>query len=36
VAPETNTEYSFRAEIRDQAGDIVALITTLWVIGPEK
>ncbi len=36
VAPEANTEYSFQAEIRDQAGDIVALITTLWVIGPEK
>lgn len=36
VAPETNTEYSVRAEIRDQAGDIVAVITTLWVIGPER
>ena len=36
VAPETNTEYSFQAEIRDEAGDIVALITTRWIIGPEK
>ncbi len=36
VAPDTNTEYSFEAEIRDQDGDIVARITTLWVIGPEK
>ena len=31
-----NTEYSFQAEIRDQAGDVVARITTSWIIGPEK
>jgi len=36
VAPETNTEYSMQAEIRDESGDIVARITTLWIIGPEK
>lgn len=35
VAPESNTEYSVRAEVRDQNGDVVAVITTLWVIGPE-
>ncbi|NND96151.1 MAG: DUF4442 domain-containing protein [Pirellulaceae bacterium] len=35
VASEANTEHSFHAEIRDQSGDIVARITTLWVIGPE-
>ena len=36
IAPEENTEYSFRAEIRDEAGDVVARIAALWVIGPEK
>ena len=36
VAPDENTEYSFEAEIRDEVGDIVARVTALWIIGPEK
>jgi acyl-coenzyme A thioesterase PaaI-like protein len=36
VAPKENTEYSIKAEIRDEAGDIVSVVTALWVIGPEK
>ncbi len=36
AAPQDNTEYSVRAEVRDEAGDVVALITGLWIIGPEK
>ena len=36
TAPETNTEYSLRAEIRNEAGEVVAVISALWVIGPEE
>ena len=36
LAPQENTEYSLRTEIRDEAGDVVARLTALWVIGPEK
>lgn len=36
VSPETNTEYSIQAQIRDQAGDVVSVVTALWVIGPQK
>jgi len=36
VAPEENTEYTIQSEIRDEAGDIVAITKAMWVIGPEK
>lgn len=36
VATETNQEHTLQAEIRDESGDVVAMIQTLWVIGPEK
>lgn len=36
VTPEENTEYSVQAEIRDTSDDVVAHVTALWVIGPNK
>ena len=34
--PTENVEHSVQAEIRDQADEVVAIITTLWVVGPEN
>lgn len=34
--PEKNREYLIQAEIRDTVGDLVAVVSALWVIGPEK
>lgn len=36
AAPTENTEYMIQAEIRDEAGDVVSVVSALWVIGPEK
>lgn len=36
VSPTENTEYTIKAEIRDGAGDVVSVVSALWVIGPEK
>lgn len=36
VFPNENTQYSIQAEIRDKAGDIVSVVSALWVIGPEQ
>jgi hypothetical protein len=30
------TEYSVTAEIRDQAGDVVARVVVLWRLGPKS
>lgn len=35
-SPNENTEYTIKAEIRDGAGDVVSVVSALWVIGPEK
>jgi acyl-coenzyme A thioesterase PaaI-like protein len=35
-SPIENTEYTIKAEIRDGAGDVVSVVSALWVIGPEK
>ena len=35
-AAQENIEHFADAEIRNEAGEVVALITTLWVLGPEK
>lgn len=35
MAPSENTEYSVTAQICDRAGDVVAVVNALWVIGPE-
>lgn len=34
--PTENIEHSVKAEIRNQADEVVAIVTTLWVVGPEK
>jgi len=36
VAPTENTEVEVEANIHDRAGDLVAVVTALWIIGPEK
>jgi len=36
VAPTENTEVEVQAEIHDSADNLVAVVTALWIIGPEK
>lgn len=36
LSPSENTEYTIQAEIRDQSGDIVSVVSALWVVGPEN
>jgi acyl-coenzyme A thioesterase PaaI-like protein len=36
VSPTENTEYEIQAEIRDESGDIVSVVSAHWMIGPEK
>ncbi len=36
VSPTENTEYIIKAEIRDEAADVVSVVSAVWVIGPEK
>ncbi|TWU60808.1 hypothetical protein Poly51_10890 [Rubripirellula tenax] len=36
TSPSENAEHTIQAEIRDESGDIVSVVSALWVIGPEK
>lgn len=36
VAPTENTEVEVHAEIHDRDQNLVAVVTALWIIGPEK
>lgn len=35
-APTENTEVQIEASVKDAAGDVVAVVTATWVIGPER
>jgi acyl-coenzyme A thioesterase PaaI-like protein len=36
LSPNENREYTIQAKISDESGDVVSVVSALWVIGPEK